>query len=71
MQLHIAEDVSGAVPAACDGRGRGGGRSADMEAAALGLGFAEMVLQAMPGGARAVEAADGIDAIESLQFRCP
>lgn len=42
-----------------------------MEAAALGLGFAEMVLQAMPGGARAVEAADGIDAIESLQFRCP
>lgn len=46
-----------------------GCRSVDMEAAALGLEFAEMVLQVMPGGRTALEAADGIDAIESVEYR--
>lgn len=40
-----------------------------MEAALLGVQFAEMVLRVMPRGPQAVEAADGIDALESLQFR--
>lgn len=35
----------------------------------LGVQFAEMVLRVMPRGPQAVEAADGIDALESLQFR--
>jgi importin subunit alpha-1 len=44
-------------------------RSADIEAARLGLQFVEMLLRMLPGnGAREVEAADGIAAIESLQF---
>jgi len=44
-------------------------RSADVEAARLGLQFVEMVLRMLPGnGAREVEAADGIDALECLQF---
>lgn len=41
-----------------------------MEAAELGVQFAEMVLRVMPNGQQAIEAADGIDALESLQFRC-
>lgn len=41
-----------------------------MDAAALGVQFAEMVLRVMPGGPEAIVAADGIDALESLQFRC-
>ncbi len=41
-----------------------------MDAAALGVQFAEMVLRVMPQGPAAVEAADGIDALEALQFRC-
>ncbi len=45
-------------------------RSPDMDAAALGVQFAEMVLRVMPQGPAAVEAADGIDALEALQFRC-
>jgi hypothetical protein len=40
-----------------------------MDAAMLGVQFAEMVLRVMPRGPQAVEAADGIDALESLQFR--
>jgi hypothetical protein len=40
-----------------------------MEAAVLGVQFTEIVLRIMPGGPQAVEAADGIDALESLQFR--
>jgi hypothetical protein len=44
-------------------------RGPDMEAARLGLQFVEMVLRMLPGGAQAVEAADGIDALEELQFR--
>ena len=44
-------------------------RSADVEAARLGLQFVEMLLRMLPGnGAREVEAADGIDALECLQF---
>ena len=35
----------------------------------FGVQFAEMVLRVMPRGPQAVEAADGIDALESLQFR--
>lgn len=46
-------------------------RSADAEAVQLGFEFAEMVLRVMPGGPQAVEAVDGIDTIESLQFRGP
>ena len=36
----------------------------------LGVQFAEMVLRVMPRGPQIIEAADGIDALESLQFRC-
>ncbi|KAH7624774.1 hypothetical protein Ndes2526B_g00143 [Nannochloris sp. 'desiccata'] len=44
-------------------------RSADVEAARLGLQFVEMLLRMLPvNGAREVEAADGIDALECLQF---
>ena len=43
-------------------------RSADADAAKLGLQFAEMMLRLLPNGVVAVEAADGIDAIEALQF---
>jgi hypothetical protein len=44
-------------------------RSADVEAARLGLQFVEMLLRMLPvNGAREVEAADGIDALEQLQF---
>ncbi|KAK9808864.1 hypothetical protein WJX72_005408 [[Myrmecia] bisecta] len=46
-------------------------RSPDMEAAQLGLQFTEMVLRVLPEGPQAVEAADGIDAIEELQFKGP
>jgi importin subunit alpha-1 len=45
-------------------------RSPDQEAARLGIQFVEMVLRALPNsaGVRLVEEADGIDALESLQF---
>lgn len=46
-------------------------RSADAEAVQLGFEFTEMVLRVMPGGPQAVEAVDGIDTLESLQFRGP
>ena len=45
-------------------------RSPDADAAAMGVQFTEMVLRVMPEGPAAVEAADGIDALESLHFRC-
>lgn len=32
------------------------------------LQFAEMVLRCLPNGAEAIEAADGIDAMEAVQF---
>lgn len=44
-------------------------RSTDYEAAQLGLQIAEMVLRAMPGGPQAVEAADGIDALEAVELQ--
>ena len=43
-------------------------RSADADAALLGLQFTEMLLRELPSGAAEVEAADGIDALEALQF---
>ncbi len=44
-------------------------RSADVDAARLGLQFTEMYLRMLPAnGAREVEAVDGIDALEQLQF---
>eukprot|EP00271_Cylindrocystis_brebissonii_P004474 TRINITY_DN16138_c0_g1_i1.p1 TRINITY_DN16138_c0_g1~~TRINITY_DN16138_c0_g1_i1.p1 ORF type:complete len:586 (+),score=110.32 TRINITY_DN16138_c0_g1_i1:128-1885(+) len=43
-------------------------RSPDPDAARVGLQFVEMVLRAVPRGPQLVEAADGIDALESLQF---
>ena len=43
-------------------------RSVDMDTAKLGLQFAEMLLRLLPSAVRQVEAADGIDAIEALQF---
>jgi len=43
-------------------------RSADADAALLGLQFTEMLLRLLPSGVREVEAADGIDALEALQF---
>ena len=44
-------------------------RSSEYEAAELGLQIAEMVLRVMPGGQEAVEAADGIDALEAPELR--
>ena len=44
-------------------------RSTDCECAQLGLQLAEMVLRAMPGGPQAVEAADGIDALEATELQ--
>ena len=44
-------------------------RSSEYEAAELGLQIAEMVLRVMPGGQAAVEAADGIDALEAPELR--
>ncbi|KAL0316255.1 UNVERIFIED_CONTAM: Importin subunit alpha-9 [Sesamum radiatum] len=45
-------------------------RSADTEAARLGLQFMELVLRGMPNGEgpKLVEAEDGIDAMERFQF---
>ncbi|KAL4440465.1 hypothetical protein ABPG75_003466 [Micractinium tetrahymenae] len=43
-------------------------RSADMDAARLGLQFTEMVLRLLDTGAEAVEEVDGIDAIEAVQY---
>ncbi|XP_028775194.1 importin subunit alpha-9 isoform X2 [Neltuma alba] len=45
-------------------------RSADIEAARLGLQFIELVLRGMPGGGgpKLVEQADGIEAMERFQF---
>ncbi|XP_027173061.1 importin subunit alpha-9 [Coffea eugenioides] len=45
-------------------------RSADIEAAKLGLQFIELVLRGMPNGSgpKLVEKADGIDAMERFQF---
>ncbi|KAI3431378.1 hypothetical protein D9Q98_004432 [Chlorella vulgaris] len=43
-------------------------RSADMDAARLGLQFTEMVLRLLDTGAEEVEAVDGIDAIEAVQY---
>lgn len=45
-------------------------RSADLEAARIGLHFIEMVLRGMPNGEgpKLVEIADGIDAMERFQF---
>ncbi|XP_027070467.2 importin subunit alpha-9 [Coffea arabica] len=45
-------------------------RSADVEAAKLGLQFIELVLRGMPSGSgpKLVEKADGIDAMERFQF---
>ncbi|KAI3447614.1 hypothetical protein Pfo_004279 [Paulownia fortunei] len=45
-------------------------RSADIEAARLGLQFMELVLRGMPNGegSKLVEAEDGIDAMERFQF---
>jgi hypothetical protein len=43
-------------------------RSADMDAARLGLQFIDMLLRVLPSGPAEVEAADGIDALEALQF---
>ncbi|GAQ85782.1 Karyopherin (importin) alpha [Klebsormidium nitens] len=45
-------------------------RSPDQEAARLGVQFAEVVLRALPNGrgVKLVEEADGIDALESLQY---
>lgn len=45
-------------------------RSPDQEAARLGVQFVEVVLRALPNGkgVKLVEEADGIDALESLQF---
>eukprot|EP00873_Tetraselmis_striata_P032829 jgi/Tetstr1/453093/TSEL_003933.t1 len=44
-------------------------RSQDADACRLGIQFTEMVLRCVPEGARMVEAADGIDALEEAQFR--
>eukprot|EP00899_Mesostigma_viride_P018423 jgi/Mesvir1/26582/Mv16232-RA.1 len=43
-------------------------RAPDAEAASLGLRFVELVLRLVPRGPQLVEAEDGIDAIESVQF---
>ncbi|KAI7843347.1 hypothetical protein COHA_003044 [Chlorella ohadii] len=43
-------------------------RSADMDAARLGLQFTEMVLRLLDTGAEAIEEVDGIDAIEAVQY---
>lgn len=45
-------------------------RSPDLEASRLGLQFLELVMRALPNsqGPKLVEAEDGIDALESLQF---
>ena len=43
-------------------------RSADIESARLGLQFIEMLLRMLPHAVKEVESADGIDAIEALQF---
>ncbi|PSC72043.1 importin subunit alpha-2 [Micractinium conductrix] len=43
-------------------------RSADMDAARLGLQFTEMVLRLLDTGVEAVEEVDGIDAIEAVQY---
>lgn len=44
-------------------------RSPDGEAARLGLQFVEMCLRCLPGGRRLVEQAEGLDALELLQFQ--
>jgi importin subunit alpha-6/7 len=43
-------------------------RSADSDVALMGLQFAEMLLRLLPSGVAAMESADGIDALEVLQF---
>lgn len=43
-------------------------RSADVDAARLGLQFTEMLLRVLPSGVQEVEAVDGIDALEKVQF---
>lgn len=46
-------------------------KSPDMEAARLGIRFVEVVLRVIPKGPQIVEAADGIFALEELQFKGP
>ena len=46
-------------------------KSPDMEAARLGVRFVEVVLRVIPKGPQIVEAADGIFALEELQFKGP
>lgn len=43
-------------------------RSADVDAARLGLQFTEMLCRNLPSGVKEVEESDGIDALEKLQF---
>lgn len=43
-------------------------RSADTDAVRLGLQFVEMLLRLLPSGVQVVQAADGIDALEAVQF---
>ncbi|CAD7695024.1 unnamed protein product [Ostreobium quekettii] len=46
-------------------------KSPDMEAARLGIRFVEVVLRVVPNGPKLVESADGIFALEELQFKGP